>query len=144
MRLPFMNCFGNLFWLWREKWAGFAGTLPGGFPEETESGRRKNRREINQRPGNEPEFNEMYKLVRKNLKTIDSQEITLESVLNEEYDDWNDDCGEEFYYKDESGIGDMLAEACDFIHTCMDMEKYKEGYEIGNQMFSKEVGAGWH
>ena len=33
----------------------------------------------------------------------------------------------------------MLAEACNFVHICMDIEKYKEGFEIGNQMFSMEI-----
>lgn len=88
---------------------------------------------------NELGFNEMYKLVRNNLKIIDSQEITISSILNEEYDDWYDDCSEEFYYQDDSGISDMLAEACDFLHTCMDMERYKEGFEIGKQMLSMEI-----
>lgn len=46
------------------------------------------------------EFNESYKLIRNNLKVIDSQEVTIEGILNEEYDD----NGEEFYYQDSSGI----------------------------------------
>lgn len=88
---------------------------------------------------NELEFKDMYKLVRDNLKTIDSQEVTIGGILNEEYDDWYDDGSEEFYYKDDSGISDMLAQACDFVHICMDMERYKEGFEIGNQIFSMEI-----
>ncbi|MBD5457339.1 MAG: hypothetical protein HDR27_02055 [Lachnospiraceae bacterium] len=85
------------------------------------------------------EFNEMYKLVRNNLKIIDSQEVMLNGILNEAYDDWYDDGNEEFYYEDDSGISDMLAGACDFIHTCLDMEKYREGFEIGNQIFSMAI-----
>lgn len=81
--------------------------------------------------GNELEFDKMYKLVRNNLKLIDSREVTISSVLNEEYDDWYDDSEEEFYYEDEDSISDMLKEACDFVHTCMDTERYKEGFEIG-------------
>jgi len=84
-------------------------------------------------------FDETYKLIRNNLKTIDSQEVTINGILNEEYDDWYGDSNEEFYYEDESGVSDMLAQACDFVHTCMDMEKYKEGFEIGNQMFAMEI-----
>ena len=80
------------------------------------------------------DFDEMYRYVRKNLKSIDSQEITITGILNEEYDDWYDDSGEEFYYEDNNGISDMLAEACDFVHICMDREKYKEGFEVGTQM----------
>lgn len=84
------------------------------------------------------EFTEMYNRIRDNLKKIDSQEVMLTGVLNEEYDDWYDD-GEEFYYEDNNGISDMLAEACDFIHICMDRAMYKEGFEVGNQVFSMEI-----
>lgn len=85
------------------------------------------------------EFNESYKLIRNNLKVIDSQEVTIEGILNEAYDDWYDDSGEEFYYQDSSGISDMLAEACVFVNTCMDMERYREGFEIGNQLLAMEI-----
>lgn len=85
------------------------------------------------------EFDEAYKLIRNNLKTIDSQEVTISGILNEEYDDWYDDDSEEFYYEDDDDISDMLAEACQFVHTCMDMERYREGFEIGSQIFSMEI-----
>lgn len=84
-------------------------------------------------------FNETYQLVRKNLRQIDSQEVTITAILNEEYDDWYDDSSEEFYYEDESGISDMLAEACAFVHTCVDEKKYQEGFKIGSQLFSMEI-----
>ena len=84
-------------------------------------------------------FYKTYQLVRENLKKIDSQEVTVTAILNEEYDDWYDDCGEEFFYEDENGISDMLAEACIFVHTCMDEERYKEGFEVGRQLFSMEI-----
>ncbi len=80
----------------------------------------------------EPEFDEMYKSVKNNLEIIDSQEVAISAIVNEEYDDWYDDSNEEYYYEDESGISDMLAEACGFVHICMDRERYQEGFEIGN------------
>lgn len=89
--------------------------------------------------GNEPDFDGQYELIRDHLRMIDSQEVTIDSILNEEYDDWYSGAGEEFYYQDKSGISDMLAGACDFIHTCMDAERYEEGFEIGNQMLSMEI-----
>ena len=85
------------------------------------------------------DFDERYKHIRSNLKGRDSQEVMLTQILNEEYDDWYGDSDEEFYYEDNNGISDMLAEACDFVHTCMDIERYKEGFEIGNQMLSIEI-----
>ena len=85
------------------------------------------------------DFGEMYSHIRDNLRSIDSQEVTISGILNEEYDDWYDDSSEEFYYEDNSGISDMLEEACDFVHICMDMERYKEGFEVGNQMLAMEI-----
>ena len=35
-------------------------------------------------------------------------------------------------YEDDNGVSDMLAEACDLVHSCMEMERDKEGFEIGN------------
>ena len=87
----------------------------------------------------EIDFDEMYSHIRDNLKNIDSQEITITRIFNEEYDDWYDDSDEEFYYEDKSGISDMLEEACDFVHICMDTERYKEGFAVGKQMFEMEI-----
>lgn len=93
----------------------------------------------NQNEDENSAFDEMYRQVRNNLKVIDSQEIAITASLNEEYDDWYDDSDEEFYYEDNAGISDMLEEACDFVHICMDVERYKEGFEVGNQMLAMEI-----
>lgn len=84
-------------------------------------------------------FDEMYSHIRDDLKNIDSQEVTVTAVWNEEYDDWYDDSNEEFYYEDNSGISDMLKEACDFVHICMDTERYKEGFAVGKQLLEMEI-----
>ncbi len=94
---------------------------------------------INKNEDEETDFDEMYRRVRDNLRSIDSQEITITGILNEEYDDWNDDSSEEFYYEDNSGIWDMLEEACDFLHVCMGQMRYKEGLEVGRQLLSMEI-----
>lgn len=88
---------------------------------------------------NDHSFEKLYKTVREDLKCIDSQEITIDGILNEEYDDWYDDVGEEFYYEDNSGVSDMLAQACAFVHTCMDQERYQEGLTVGKQLFCMEI-----
>jgi len=85
------------------------------------------------------DFKKMYSRIRDNLKRIDSQEVTISGTLNEEYDDWYNNSCEEFYYEDNSGISDMLKEACDFVHICMDMERYEEGFKVGNQMLELEI-----
>lgn len=94
---------------------------------------------LNKYEANNIDFDEMYSHIRESLKRIDSHEVTITGILDEEYDDWYDDSGEEFYYEDNCGISDMLEEACGFVHTCMDIEKYKEGYEVGNQMFAMKI-----
>ena len=86
----------------------------------------------------EQAFQEQYQRIRNHLKTIDSQEIALEGVWNDEYDDWYGD-SREWTYQDNDGISDMLAEACAFVHTCLDREQYREGYQIGKQLFSMEI-----
>lgn len=85
------------------------------------------------------DFDGMYKYIKNNLNRIDSQELMLTGILNEEYNDWYDYYDDGFYYEDNDGISDMLAKACDFVHTCMDIERYLEGFEIGKQMFSMKI-----
>ena len=85
------------------------------------------------------EFAERCRHIRSNLKRIDSQEISITAVLNEEYDDWYDDVNEEFYYEDNDGISDILEEAFDLVHICMDIEKYHEGFEIGKLLLSIKI-----
>lgn len=96
-------------------------------------------RASNKNENNDIDFDEMYSRVREHLKSIDSQEVTITAVLNEEYDDWYDDSGEEFYYEDNDDISDMLEEACDFVHICMDREKYQEGFAVGKQLLEMEI-----
>ncbi len=81
----------------------------------------------------------VYQRICGNLNKIDSQEVMLQGILNEEYDDWYDDDCEEFNYEDDNGISDMLTEACDFVHTSMDAKNYKEGFEIGRRLFAMEI-----
>ncbi len=109
------------------------------FLEILESVGNKAGMEADKNEEKDADFAEMYSHIRDNLKIIDSQEIAVTRILNEEYDDWYDDSGEEFYYEDNSGISDMLQEACDFVHICMDMERYKEGFEVGNQLLAMEI-----
>ncbi len=110
-----------------------------GFLEMLKSAGNGAVRASNKNEDKDIEFDEMYSRVRNHIKSIDSQEVTITAVLNEEYDDWYDDCGEEFYYEDNDGISDMLEEACDFVHLCMDREKYEEGFAVGKQLLEMEI-----
>lgn len=85
-------------------------------------------------------FDAVYQKVKDNLKKIDSQDVVITSGLNENYDEWyHDEDEEEFYYIDENGVSDMMMDACRFVHTCMDEGKYREGCEIGRQLFWMEI-----
>lgn len=81
------------------------------------------------------EFQEMYNRVKNHLERIAEQEVEITSEWNEEYDEWYNSGAEEVLYQDEDGVSEMLEEACDFVHLCMDQEKYQEGYEIGSWLF---------
>ena len=78
-----------------------------------------------------------YDTIMNNFDLIEAEDVTIYSELNEEYDDWYG--GEEFFYEDRDHIGVMLKKACDFIRTCLDLEEYKEGYEIGERLFELRI-----
>lgn len=81
---------------------------------------------------------EIYEAVKKDFDRIESSEVSIAGDLNEEYDDWYDD-GEELIYEDPDDIAGMLKRACDLIHTYMDTECYKRGWEIGERLFALEI-----
>ena len=109
------------------------------FLERLKSVGNKAEKAPNMNEAKDIDFDEIYSHIRDNLKYIDSQEIAITGILNYEYNDWDDDSDEEFYYEDNSGISEMLEEACDFVHTCMDIERYEEGFKVGNQMLVMEI-----
>lgn len=82
---------------------------------------------------------EEYENIMNDLERIDSGRIFLEEILNEEYDDWYDNNEDEFFYKDDNDIAEVLANACDYIHKCMDTGNYSNGFEVGRRFFSVEV-----
>ena len=110
-----------------------------GFLERLKSAGNKEGKALNKNEAEDIDFDEKYSRIKANLERIDSKEVAITEILNEEYDEWYGDSGEEFYYEDNSGISEMLGEACDFVHACMDMERYKEGFEVGNQMLAMEI-----
>lgn len=77
--------------------------------------------------------------IRKELECIVNGELCLEGSLNEEYDDWYCSMDEEFLYEDPEGVVDVLTDACDFVHQCIDCEEYKAGYEIAEILIGLEI-----
>ena len=61
-----------------------------GFLEMLKSAGNGAVRASNKNEDKDIEFDEMYSRVRNHIKSIDSQEVTITAVLNEEYDDWRE------------------------------------------------------
>ena len=57
------------------------------FLEMLKSAGNKEGKASNKNGAQDIDFNEMYSRIRENLKSIDSQEVTITGILNEEYDD---------------------------------------------------------
>lgn len=73
------------------------------------------------------------------LQKIAAGKLCLEGELNEEYDDWYDDCGDEFLFEDPKGVLSTMEKACELVHRCVDAELYQEGYELFSQLWRLEV-----
>ncbi len=92
--------------------------------------------------GNEIEdyyITDKYESVSDYLEEVETGERVLYERLNEDYDDWYDSSDDEFYYEDEEGICDVLTEAIEFVHKCVDLECYEEGFEIGRRLFLLDI-----
>lgn len=83
----------------------------------------------------------VFETIIKTLELIDSGEVYLDEIPNEEYSDWNNDDEEDFYYEDGSGIAGMLEKACDYVHQCAYTENYSNGFEVGSRLLSITVCA---
>ncbi|HCT90255.1 MAG TPA: hypothetical protein DF613_02555 [Lachnospiraceae bacterium] len=77
--------------------------------------------------------------ITEQLEQINSGELTLTELYNEEYDDWYNSSEEEVYYEDPEGIGEIVREGCDLVHTCADNEWYEEGAELAELLMVLEA-----
>lgn len=83
-----------------------------------------------------------YERIKDKLTKIENWEICLSGYLNEEYDDWYNSDEDEFNFEDPKGIGIIIEEACKLVHTCVDKEMYKEGYEISEILIGLKIMVG--
>ncbi len=74
------------------------------------------------------------------LEQINDEEMMLQEVLNEEYDDWYDN-GEEFFYEDPENICGVLEESVKLVHECVDREQYQEGYDLADFLMTMVICA---
>lgn len=80
-----------------------------------------------------------HKSLKEQLEKIKSCELTLQGELNQEYDEWYSSDDEEFIYSDPDGVLDILEEAGDFLHQCVDSEEYEAGYDIARHLVGLEI-----
>ncbi len=83
-----------------------------------------------------------FERIKDKLTQIENREICVYGDLNEEYDDWYNSDSDEFIFADPEGIGEIIEEACKFVHTCVDKALYKEGYEISQMLIGLKIMVG--
>ncbi len=81
------------------------------------------------------------KSIKERLTKINSADRFLESEYNEEWDDWYNSDVDEVLFSDPKGILKDINEAMELIHTCVDRELYKEGYELSEILSVLEVSS---
>ncbi len=77
--------------------------------------------------------------VLKKLQLIEEGEMYLTGILNEEYDDWYDGPGEEFFFEDPDGLLDILENACVLVHEYIDHALYRESYQLFCRLLGLEI-----
>jgi len=75
------------------------------------------------------------------LVEINDEERHLNSEYNEEWDDWYNSDADEILFTDPDGILKDIGRAMELIHSCVDMEIYKEGCELAETLAVLEVWA---
>ena len=88
---------------------------------------------------NKEQLKQEVKKIRKQLEMIDSGELMLIEVLNEQYNEWYDSSDEEYFYKDPDYIGEAIQKACGLLHACVDSELYEEGYGLADLLLLMHV-----
>ncbi len=73
------------------------------------------------------------------LDEIHEGERCLDSEYNVEWDEWYNDDVDEFLFSDSEGVLADIDEAIELVHRCIDMETYKEGYELAETLSLLEV-----
>lgn len=83
-----------------------------------------------------------FQSVKGKLESIEKWEMGLAGSLNEEYDDWYCDYSEEFLYEDPEGVLDIIENACNLVHECIDLADYHAAFELAEILVGLEVMVG--
>lgn len=103
----------------------------------SKSSEAENRREMNIQAVKK--IQKEAKISSKELRDVEEGRICLISEYNETYEDWYDESEEEFIYLDPEDICGILNRAAEVVHQCLDVEEYRTGYELAEQLFSLTV-----
>lgn len=79
--------------------------------------------------------------VKEKLVEINEGESCLDSQYNEEWDDWYNSDADQVLFMDPQGVLKNIDRAMALIHTCVDMEAYKEGCELAEILSVLEISA---
>lgn len=77
--------------------------------------------------------------MKNELEQIELGEVCLEAELNYEYDDWYDGEADEYIFSDPEGIIDVIEEAGQLLHRCVDQEEYQCGYELSDILIGMRI-----
>lgn len=78
--------------------------------------------------------------LQKEIYKIENGELYFEAKSSYEYHEWYDD-DEEIFFTDPHGVKEIIERAGEYIHWCVDCEKYTYGYKIAKQLIELEVQA---
>lgn len=77
--------------------------------------------------------------IKNKLNEINEGVFCLDSIYNEEWDDWYNSDVDEILFTDPQGVLQYVNKAMELIHSCIDMEVYKEGFELAEILSILEV-----
>ena len=72
------------------------------------------------------------------LKSIQEGKLYLESDINYEYYDYDDE-ETAFLFEDPEGILDIIKKSCEMLHQCLDAGFWQEAYQLGTVLLYLEV-----
>lgn len=81
------------------------------------------------------------KEIKEKLLEIDNGERCLESEYNEEWDDWYNSDDDQILFSDTKNILKDIDSAMELLHRCVDMEVYKEGWELAEVLSLLNISA---
>lgn len=70
---------------------------------------------------------------------IEEGDLYLEGAYSYDYHEWYDNDDDELILSDPHGIGDIIEEACWYVHQCVDCEEYACGYKLAEQLIGLKL-----